>query len=304
MASSLALVSASLVTWISARADGSSRALVQAPLDVAELMYDGVFADSVAVLTSATLKLGGEFTALAQSVGLAGTRENSVLRTVDVGSPFDYPGQGILYVARQIPRPGQGGVDAKVYEHLAELIEAAGGRTLGLFSSMRSAEQAAQYCREHLDFPILCQSEAQLSKLTADFLAGPGVCLFGTLSLWQGIDVPGDTCNLVVIDRIPFPRPDDPLIRARSRYADEMGGNGFMDVSVAHAGLLLAQGSGRLIRTLDDRGVVAVLDSRLANARYAEYLRACMPDFWPTTDTQTVLDVLRRLNAAANAKEA
>jgi ATP-dependent DNA helicase DinG len=160
---------------------------------------------------------------------------------------------------------------------------------------MRSATLAAEHCREALDTPVLLQTDAQLPALAAEFRADPATSLFGTLSLWQGVDVPGDTCRLVIIDRIPFPRPDDPLAQARSRAADAAGGNGFMSVSAAHAGLLLAQGSGRLIRTLEDRGVVAVLDPRLATARYGKYLRDSMPDFWTTTDPLVAMDALERL---------
>lgn len=128
-------------------------------------------------------------------------------------------------------------------------------------------------------------------------MADPEASLFGTLSLWQGLDVPGDTCRLVVIDKIPFPRPDDPLMQARQQAVSQAGGNGFMAVAASHAGLLLAQGAGRLIRTLDDRGVVAVLDPRLVTARYGSYLRASLPDFWMTTDREVAIAALRRLSS-------
>ena len=181
-------------------------------------------------------------------------------------------------------------------DELAELIGAAGGRTLGLFSSRRAAEAAAEAARERLPhLTILAQGEAQLPELARLFVEDPHACLFGTLSLWQGLDVPGDTCQLVLIDRIPFPRPDDPLMSARQRAADQAGGNGFMQVAATHAALLLAQGSGRLIRTTTDRGVVAILDSRVVTARYGGFLRASLPPMWSTTDRTVVLSALRRL---------
>jgi ATP-dependent DNA helicase DinG len=130
-----------------------------------------------------------------------------------------------------------------------------------------------------------------------DFTDDPATSLFGTMSLWQGVDVPGPSCSLVVIDRIPFPRPDDPLMSARARAVDAAGGNGFVSVSAAHAAVRLAQGAGRLIRSTGDRGVVAVLDSRLATARYGGFLRDSLPDFWSTTSTPTVLQALRRLSS-------
>jgi ATP-dependent DNA helicase DinG len=122
--------------------------------------------------------------------------------------------------------------------------------------------------RPRLDVSILCQGDSTMTALVRHFADEPDTCLFGTMSLWQGVDVPGDSCRLVVIDRIPFPRPDDPLMTARSRAVAQTGGNGFMSVSATHAAIRLAQGAGRLIRTTTDKGVVAVLDSRLSTERY------------------------------------
>jgi ATP-dependent DNA helicase DinG len=161
-----------------------------------------------------------------------------------------------------------------------------------------AAAEAVRARLPHLT--ILAQGEAQLPELARLFTEDPHACLFGTLSLWQGLDVPGDTCQLVLIDRIPFPRPDDPLMSARQRAVDEAGGNGFMAIAATHAALLLAQGSGRLIRTMTDRGVVAILDPRLATARYGGFLRASLPPMWPTSDRATVVAALRRLAAAAD----
>ena len=218
-------------------------------------------------------------------------------RGLDVGSPFDYPNQGILYTARALAPPGRDGVSEQALAEIAELVWAAGGRTLGLFSSRRAAEAAAVFVRKQLTkLTVLCQGDAQLPELTRRFVAEESASLFGTLSLWQGVDVPGATCSLVIIDRIPFPRPDEPLILARQRAVAEAGGNGFMAVAASHAALLLAQGSGRLIRRVTDRGVVAVLDPRLLTARYGSFLRASMPKMWPTTDRDVVIGALRRLS--------
>jgi len=219
-------------------------------------------------------------------------------RGIDVGSPFDYPRQAILYVARQLPPPGRDGLNRQTLDEIVDLVDAADGRTLGLFSSRRAAESAAEAARERLPhLTILAQGEAQLPELARLFTEDPHACLFGTLSLWQGLDVPGDTCQLVLIDRIPFPRPDDPLMSARQRAADQSGGNGFMQVAATHAALLLAQGTGRLIRTTADRGVVAILDPRLVTARYGGFLRASLPPMWSTTERAVVLQALRRLAA-------
>ncbi|MDR1387462.1 MAG: ATP-dependent DNA helicase, partial [Propionibacteriaceae bacterium] len=178
---------------------------------------------------------------------------------------------------------------------IVRLLEACGGHALGLFSSLRAAQAAAAWVRQESDWPVLCQSEGHLADLVRQFIDQPVTSLFGTIALWQGLDAPGATCQLVLIDRIPFPRPDEPLIQARQRAVDRAGGNGFMAVCASQAGLLLAQGAGRLIRRLDDRGVVAILDRRLATARYGPYLTRSLPPFWLTTDSAQALAALDRL---------
>jgi ATP-dependent DNA helicase DinG len=290
------------VVWLAQR-DGdyeSTRVerIVAAPLDVASLIWEKLLAERASVMTSATLAMGGTFDAIARHLGVEEPT------TLDAGSPFDYAAQGILYVAKHLPRPGAGGISDAALDELAALIEAAGGRTLGLFSSHRAGQAAAEAMRERLDVPVLYQTDDQLPTLVARFREDPRACLFGSTSLWQGIDVPGPTSTLVVIDRIPFPRPDDPIAQARSEAVARAGGNGFMAISATHAALLLAQGSGRLIRSSSDRGVVAVLDSRLATARYGGFLARSMPGLWPTTDRDVVLQALRRLDVDATAAEA
>lgn len=328
------------VVWLAERdrSRGGSQLCV-APLEVWGPLRDKLLAKKTVVFTSATLKLGGDFTAVASTIGLRpseradhsidspadeaavgstadalvgvgepGERgvgdveaESQVLawRGIDVGTPFDYGRQGILYVATRLPVPGRDGIGAAQIDAVRALLQAADGRTLGLFSSRRAAETAAGALREALPhLPILCQGDGQLSHLRAEFIDNPAVSLFGTLSLWQGLDVPGETCQLVIIDRIPFPRPDDPLMSARARATQRSGGNGFMAVSATHAALLLAQGSGRLIRTKDDRGVVAILDPRLATARYGAFLRASLPPMWSTYDQNVALSALKRLRAS------
>ncbi len=288
------------VTWVTQdRRRGP--VLKVAPLSVNGLLREKLFADRSVVLTSATLELGGSFDAVARQVGLTGD-EAPEWTGLDVGSPFDYPRQAILYVARRLPPPGRDGASPAAMDELATLVEAAGGRTLGLFSSTRAAEAAAEQMRERLDVPVLCQGDDRTAALVAAFAADEPTCLFGTLSLWQGVDVPGDSCRLVVIDRIPFPRPDDPLMSARSQAVEAAGGNGFVTVSATHAALRLAQGAGRLVRRSSDRGVVAVLDSRLATARYAGFLRSSLPPFWFTTDHETAVGALRRLDGSGGVR--
>ncbi|AXK33376.1 ATP-dependent DNA helicase [Streptomyces armeniacus] len=278
-----------------------------APLSVSGLLREKLFTDRSVVLTSATLKLGGDFDGVGASLGLApegqGGEDQPPWKGLDAGSPFDYRKQAILYVAKHLSQPGRDAARADMLDELSELVEAAGGRTLGLFSSMRAAQAAAEELRGRLDVPILLQGEETLGELIRRFADDPGTCLFGTLSLWQGVDVPGASCQLVVMDRIPFPRPDDPLMSARQKAVEEAGGNGFMAVAASHAALLMAQGSGRLVRAMGDRGVVAVLDPRLERARYGGFLRASMPDFWYTTDRNQVRRSLAAINAAAQQDE-
>jgi ATP-dependent DNA helicase DinG len=217
-------------------------------------------------------------------------------RSMDVGSPFDYARQGILYVAAHLPRPSVSGLPEAAGEELLGLVGALGGRTLGLFSSRRAAQQAAELLRARTDLPVLLQGEEALPLLVRRFREERSSCLFGVMSLWQGVDVPGDSCQLVVIDRLPFPRPDEPLAAARAAAVDAGGGSGFAAVSVPIAAVRLAQGVGRLIRATADRGVVAVLDSRLETARgYGPFLRRSLPPFWYTTRPEVARGALERL---------
>ncbi len=307
------------VLWLSEATERIPARLHVAPLQVSGPMRDKLLRDKTVVFTSATLRLGGDFGAVASSLGLKPSEETSAgvepaegkrgnvetsddvvpWRGLDVGSPFDYGRQAILYVARHLPRPGRDGLSDRALDEIVELVDAADGRALGLFSSRRGADRAAEVVRERLPhLTTLAQGDAQLPELSRQFLEDPHTCLFGTLSLWQGLDVPGDTCQLVMIDRIPFPRPDDPLMSARSRAADAEGRNGFMEVSATHAALLLAQGSGRLIRNTTDRGVVAILDSRVLTAGYGRFLRASLPPMWTTSDPALVRNALKRLAAS------
>lgn len=265
-----------------------------APLSVADLLRKRLFSGATVVLTSATLALGGKFSSMLASWGLP-----AATPTLDVGTPFDAARNGILYLARHLPDPGgpsRTRPHPETVDEVAQLINAAGGRTLGLFSSRAAAENMAEELRGLVPYEILLQGEDSLSALVKRFSEEPETCLFGTLGLWQGVDVPGPSLSLVIMDKIPFPRPDDPLKQARKEAADQAGRSGFMEVAANHAALLMAQGAGRLLRSVDDKGVVAVLDPRLATKRYGNYILSSLPKFWTTTDGQKVRGALRRLN--------
>jgi len=249
------------VAWVAA--DAGAPVVRVAAVDVgdrlAQRLWDGV----TAVLTSATIP-----PRLGTSLGIPSFDD------LDVGSPFDYPHQALLYCAAHLPDPRDPGYEPAMHDELAWLMESAGGRTLALFTSWRAMQAAAAAMRERVPYTVLAQDELPKPTLLARFMAEESSCLFATMGFWQGVDVPGDALSLVVIDRIPFPRPDEPLHAARRERA---GRNGFAAVDVPRAATLLAQGAGRLIRTASDRGVVAVLDPRLSSATYRWDLVRALP---------------------------
>jgi ATP-dependent DNA helicase DinG len=283
--------------------------LYLAPLDVSPVLRENLFTKTPVVATSATLSVGKSFDAIAKNLGIYGDEtevdedweiDPTNVQMLDVGSPFDFANQGMLYLPRHIPEPGREGPSKEALIELGELIDAAGGRTLALFSSWRGVEMADEHLRRvlaELPISIITQRRGDsVGALVERFANDPTSILLGTMSLWQGVDVPGSACTLVVIDRIPFPRPDDPVISARANQADTAGGSGFMQVSLPRAALLLAQGTGRLIRSTEDRGVVAILDSRIVTKRYGSILLNSMPPFWRTSDGIVVRDSLKRLH--------
>jgi len=286
-----------------------------APLSVSQVLRANLLTETPVIATSATLSVGKSFDSIAKSIGFvvggsededsedefeAGEIDPANVQMLDVGSPFDFAKQGALYLPKHIPEPGRDGPSKEALTELAELIDAAGGRTLALFSSWRGVEMADEYLRKvlaELEIPIITQKRGDsVGTLVERFAKDPKSILLGTISLWQGIDVPGPACTLVAIDRIPFPRPDEPVMSARAAEADASGGSGFMQVSLPRAALLLAQGTGRLIRSIDDRGVVAILDSRIVTKRYGSVLLNSMPPFWRTSDGAVIRESLKRLN--------
>ncbi|MFB9658487.1 ATP-dependent DNA helicase [Glycomyces mayteni] len=279
-------------------AEPNGPVLVAAPLSVGGLLSAMLYEDRTVVAASATLTLGGKFDTVARNIGLPA--DGHGWTSLDVGSPFDYPKQGILYVAAALPRPTASGLSDDAGKELLRLVEASRGGTLGLFSSKKAAAEAAELLRAKTDYSILLQGEETLGSLVKRFKEEDSTCLLGVMSLWQGVDVPGMTCRLVVVDRIPFPRPTEPLTAARSEAADAAGRSGFAEVSVPAAAIRLAQGAGRLIRRTSDRGVVAILDSRLqTNRSYGKFMRDSLPPFWYTTKSDSVAGALGRLADAA-----
>ena len=290
--------------------------LYLAPLSVSDVLRKNLLTKTPVIATSATLTVGKSFDSIAKSIGFVlGQSEEDEdsssedlqdmdpanLKILDVGSTFDFANQAMLYLPKDLPEPTREGPAKEALVELGELIAAAGGRSLALFSSWRAVEAADEHLRKvlaDLALPIITQRRGDaVAPLVEKFSKDEKSILLGTISLWQGIDVPGPSCTLVAIDRIPFPRPDEPVLAARAAQADAAGGSGFMQISLPRAALLLAQGTGRLIRSLDDRGVVAILDSRIVNKRYGSILLNSMPPFWRTHDGQVIKEALRRLDA-------
>jgi ATP-dependent DNA helicase DinG len=235
-----------------------------------------------AVLTSATIP-----PRVVERVGL----DDFPTEELNVGSPFDYRAHSLLYVARHLPDRRAEGAEDALFEELGLLIEAAGGRTLALFTSRRATEAAAEALAPELPYTLLVQGDQPKGRLLEEFASDETSCLFATLGFWQGVDVPGRALSLVTIDRLPFPRPDDPLLQARR---DRAGSRAFSLVDLPRAATLLAQGAGRLIRTTDDKGVVAVLDPRLATASYRGVLLDRLPPMRRSVDRSEVESFLRR----------
>ncbi|HVN52225.1 MAG TPA: ATP-dependent DNA helicase [Acidimicrobiales bacterium] len=244
-----------------------------APIDVAEALRDSVWQAATVVLTSATVPAG-----LGARLGL----EPGSFTELDVGSPFDYERHALLYCAAHLPDPRSSAYEAQLHDELAALITAAGGRTLALFTSYRAMDVATEALRARLDTEVLSQNDLPKPALIRRFSEDESTSLFATMGFWQGIDVPGRSLALVTIDRLPFPRPDEPLLQARRERARA---DAFRVVDLPRAATMLAQGAGRLIRSAADRGVVAVLDPRLAtNASYRWDIVTALPPMRRTRD--------------------
>jgi len=276
------------VAWIQGR---DRLSLDVAPIDVAAVLSEVLFERRCVILTSATLPVG-------LAVRLGASPEN--VDELDVGSPFDYEHHALLYCAAHLPDRRHPDAEKALIEELGVLIEAAGGRTLALFTSLAVMDRAAQALRDVVSYPILLQGQGGKTALLEAFGTEPKSCLFATMGFWQGVDVPGPTLSLVVIDRIPFPRPDDPLLSARR---DRIGASAFRAIDLPRAATLLAQGAGRLVRGPEDKGVVAVLDSRLASASYRFELIRALPPMRRTDDRAEACAFLEELRATHEASD-
>lgn len=235
------------------------------PLNVGPSLREGIWSKRTAILASATIPL-----AMPARIGLT----DDEIDSIDVGSPFDYENSAVLYCAKHLPAPNDPRRDEAVLDEIEHLINAAHGRTLALFTTYRAMHQAADEMARRLEFKIWRQDDLPKMALVDAFAQEESSCLFATAGFFQGVDVPGQTLSLVIIDKIPFPRPDDPLLSARR---DEVGRSAFNEIDIPLAATQLAQAAGRLIRSRKDSGVVAILDPRLATKGYGKQLASTLP---------------------------
>jgi ATP-dependent DNA helicase DinG len=287
----LAAIGPDQVAWVeSSGPGGRALTLRMAPVEIGPVLAEQLWPAVTAVMTSATVP-----PLLEARLGLPADGTDRL----DVGSPFPYETCALLYCATGLPDRRSPEAERAIHAELIRLIRAAGGRTLALFTSWRAMQGAVEAARAELEYPVLAQNDLPKARLVEAFAADDEACLFATMSFWQGIDVPGPTLSLVAVDRIPFPRPDDPLLEARRERAGEAA---FRVVDLPRAATLLAQGAGRLIRSATDTGVVAVLDRRLATAGYRRTLLAALPPMRLSTDPGEVVTVLAQLRRGERAR--
>jgi ATP-dependent DNA helicase DinG len=253
------------------------------PIDVAGILKTCLFDQlECSVLTSATLAVGGGFEYIRQRLGLEHARE-SVLP-----SHFDYENQAILYVPPDLPDPRTPQFAPRAADRIRQLLDITRGRAFCLFTSYAQMNEIYQRLLGELEFPMLLQGDAPKMALLEEFRLTPNAVLFATSSFWQGVDVQGEQLSCVIIDRLPFAVPSDPVVAARVRAIDEAAGNAFFQYQVPSAVITLKQGFGRLIRSLHDRGLLCLLDNRILKKQYGRIFLESLPKYRRTTDVKAV----------------
>jgi ATP-dependent DNA helicase DinG len=274
------------VFWIERRRTGreKSNISIQAtPIDVGPILRETLWSKlDTSVLTSATLAVGGGFEYIRRRLGIEHARE------LVLPSHFDYPSQALFYVPPDLPDPRTPQFAAKAADRIRQLLEITGGRAFVLFTSYAQMRDIYQRLLGIVDFPMLLQGDAPKSALLEEFRLTPNCVLFATSSFWQGVDVQGEQLSCVIIDRLPFAVPSDPVVAARVKAIDAEGGNAFFEYQVPAAVITLKQGFGRLIRSLHDRGLLALLDNRILKKQYGRVFVESLPNYRRTTELGVV----------------
>jgi ATP-dependent DNA helicase DinG len=280
-------------------ARGRGRVIGARPVDVSDLLRDELWLRTGSVvLTSATLSTGKDFKFIRQRLGI----DFDVVEE-RVSSPFDYPTQAALYLPKDMPDPRARAYAQRARDEIDALVRLTGGGAFVLCTSVRAMRGLADACRGALEVPVLLQGEAPKGALLERFRAAGDAVLFATMSFWEGVDVPGEALRLVIIDKLPFGVPSDPLVAARCRALEEKGESPFMRYLVPSAALTLQQGFGRLVRTQQDRGIVAVLDGRVVQKSYGKVFLNSLPDAKRCTSMEA-LGAWWRREAALDATSA
>ncbi len=263
---------ARFVYWTERR--GRGLYLQATPIDVSKILPARLFdrVDTV-VLTSATLTVGGSFDYAQGRLGLPNAA------TLQVESPYEYEKQVLFYVPQHLPDPRQPEFARRAADEIERVVEASRGRAFLLFTSYAQMRQIYELLRRRLEYPLLLQGEAPRTALIESFRTTPGAVLFGTSSFWQGVDVQGEQLSCVVIDRLPFAVPTDPVVAARTHAVEQSGGNAFREYQIPQAALALKQGFGRLIRASSDRGVLVLLDNRISKFSYGRVFFSSLPPY-------------------------
>ena len=273
------------VFWIERRRGGREKISLQAtPIDVGPILRECLWSKlESSVLTSATLAVGGGFDYIRGRLGVEHARD------LVLPSHFDYQKQAMLYVPPDLPDPRTPQFAAKAAERIRRLLEITRGRAFVLFTSYTQMRDVYQRLLGEVEFPMLLQGDAPKNALLEEFRLTPHCVLFATSSFWQGVDVQGEQLSCVIIDRLPFAVPSDPVVAARIKAIDAEGGNAFFQYQVPAAVITLKQGFGRLIRSLNDRGLLALLDNRILKKQYGRVFVESLPDYCRTTDLQAVV---------------
>jgi ATP-dependent DNA helicase DinG len=257
--------------------------LAATPIDVSQILRERLFEQfDTVILTSATLTVGGRFDFIRQRLGLDHAKERAL------PPEFDYPEQALLYLPIKMPDVRDGGFSAKAADEIVRLLELSQGRAFCLFTSYSQMNDLFERVRTRVPFPLMLQGTAPRSVLLERFKNTPAAVLFATSSFWQGVDVPGEQLSCVIVDRLPFAVPSDPIVAARVRALQEDGRNPFAEFQVPQAVLALKQGFGRLIRTKTDRGVLALLDTRIQRMPYGKIFLESLPEYRTTKELKDV----------------